>query len=241
MYTIPKKSKLGGKYGTKIELNYSNIYSIDKQPVTPEIPVDSTGTNALPESEPYDADFRTVTGTEIHDHFDVSFYPGGIINQTKYSGLWTLPYTMWQEAIDEIINLLPEVYITIENDYDPSNRKLISTVTAEFLTDMEGTYNLCFYIAESGIIAAQKNDNSNYGHVPDILDYEHHHVLRTSVWGAWGTEVVSAGISQGETVTEYPSVTINNNWVADNCTVIAFIYNTETYNIIQAEEAAMIE
>ncbi|MBE9491401.1 MAG: Omp28-related outer membrane protein, partial [Bacteroidetes bacterium] len=111
----------------------------------------------------------------------------------------------------------------------------------EFLTDMEGTYNLCFYIAESGIIAPQKNDNSNYGHVPDILDYEHNHVLRTSVWGAWGTEVVSAGISQGETVTEYPSVTIHNDWVTDNCTVIAFIYNTETYNIIQAEETAMIE
>jgi hypothetical protein len=44
VYTIPKKSKLGGKYGTKLELNYSNVYGLDKQPVDDNIPVDSTGT-----------------------------------------------------------------------------------------------------------------------------------------------------------------------------------------------------
>jgi hypothetical protein len=44
VYTIPKGSKLGGKYGTKLELNYSRIHGLDKQPVEEGIPVDSTGT-----------------------------------------------------------------------------------------------------------------------------------------------------------------------------------------------------
>jgi hypothetical protein len=44
IYTIPKGSKLGGKYGTKLELNYSRVHGIDKQPVAEGIPVDSTGT-----------------------------------------------------------------------------------------------------------------------------------------------------------------------------------------------------
>ena len=44
MYTIPKKSKLGGKYGTKIEINYSNVHSLKKEQVSNEIGIDSTGT-----------------------------------------------------------------------------------------------------------------------------------------------------------------------------------------------------
>jgi hypothetical protein len=44
VYTIPKGTALGGKYGTKLELNYSDVYGLDKQPVEEGIPVDSTGT-----------------------------------------------------------------------------------------------------------------------------------------------------------------------------------------------------
>ena len=44
IYTIPKRSKLGGKYGTKLELNYSRVHGLDKEPVAEGIPVDSTGT-----------------------------------------------------------------------------------------------------------------------------------------------------------------------------------------------------
>jgi hypothetical protein len=44
IYTIPKGTKLGGKTGTKLELNYSRVHGIDKQPVADNIPVDSTGT-----------------------------------------------------------------------------------------------------------------------------------------------------------------------------------------------------
>jgi hypothetical protein len=44
IYTIPKGSALGGKYGTKLELNYSRVHGLDKEEVEPGIPIDSTGT-----------------------------------------------------------------------------------------------------------------------------------------------------------------------------------------------------
>jgi hypothetical protein len=44
VYTIPKKSKLGGKYGTTITVNYSMANSIKKEAISSEIPIDSTGT-----------------------------------------------------------------------------------------------------------------------------------------------------------------------------------------------------
>lgn len=64
-YTVPKKSKLGGKYGTKIELNYSNIFNIDKQQVANDIPVDSTGTLG------YSSDFFAIGSPKYFETFDV--------------------------------------------------------------------------------------------------------------------------------------------------------------------------
>jgi len=45
-YTIPRKSKLGGKYGTKLEVNYSLVHGLDvtySDPVLPETPVEEGG------------------------------------------------------------------------------------------------------------------------------------------------------------------------------------------------------
>lgn len=45
IYTIPKKSAVGGKYGTTITLNYSFANSIKKEQIAPNIPIDSAGTD----------------------------------------------------------------------------------------------------------------------------------------------------------------------------------------------------
>ncbi|MCB2221041.1 MAG: hypothetical protein KQI35_11645 [Bacteroidetes bacterium] len=45
IYTFPKKSTLGGKYGTTLTANYSFANSIKKEQISPEIPIDSTGTD----------------------------------------------------------------------------------------------------------------------------------------------------------------------------------------------------
>jgi hypothetical protein len=64
-YTVPKRSKLGGKYGTKIELNYSNIFNIDKEPVDVGIPVDSTGTKG------YKSKFFAIGDEKYFESFDL--------------------------------------------------------------------------------------------------------------------------------------------------------------------------
>lgn len=44
VYTIPKKSKLGGKYGTTIQVLYSRANSISRSPVNDTIPIGERGT-----------------------------------------------------------------------------------------------------------------------------------------------------------------------------------------------------
>lgn len=64
-YSIPRRSKLGGKYGTKIELNYSNIFNIEKNAVAEGIPVDSTGTLG------YTSDFFAIGEPKYFESFDI--------------------------------------------------------------------------------------------------------------------------------------------------------------------------
>lgn len=65
MYTIPKKSKIGGKYGTKIELNYSKINSIEKSRVAPDISIDEEGTLG------YESDFLKMGDIEYFQDMNV--------------------------------------------------------------------------------------------------------------------------------------------------------------------------
>ncbi|MCD4747310.1 MAG: DUF6029 family protein [Bacteroidales bacterium] len=72
VYTIPKKSKLGGKYGTNIIVNFSQINSLDKQQLNEEIPIDQKGTKGYKSSlfaigdEIYYEDFNVEISKKIN-------------------------------------------------------------------------------------------------------------------------------------------------------------------------------
>ncbi|MGC8864725.1 MAG: DUF6029 family protein [Bacteroidales bacterium] len=58
-YKIPRNTKLGGKYGTDIEIYFARVNSIKKESPAPGIPIDSTGTLG------YSSPFFTL-GDEIY-------------------------------------------------------------------------------------------------------------------------------------------------------------------------------
>jgi hypothetical protein len=45
IYTIPKKTKIGGQYGTTLSVGYSFANSIKKEAISPDIPIGTTGTD----------------------------------------------------------------------------------------------------------------------------------------------------------------------------------------------------
>jgi len=65
VYTAPKKSTLGGKYGTSVTLNYSWANNIDEQPVAENIPIDSTGTDG------YKSNFLSVGDVPFYRDFSL--------------------------------------------------------------------------------------------------------------------------------------------------------------------------
>jgi thiol-disulfide isomerase/thioredoxin len=182
----------------------------------------------------FTTDYRTAEGSELNAYFGFPAYPMGMVNRTAYSGSTILLKDSWEGAVAAQLEIDADAGIIITNAYNSSNRKLDCTLETEFVNDMAGTYNICVFIIESGIISPQQTDAGI------VMDYEHNHMLRASMNGTWGDVVGTDGSAFGGVkVNNNYSYTLPAEWNADNCAVVAFVYNTETLEIVQAEEKAL--
>ena len=195
-----------------------------------------SGNFAIPNTTgDFTADFRTSEGTELDQFFGIYQYgyPMGMINRTDYSGFPVVLKDNWQSAVEVQLALDPQADINITNTYNSGTHKLDCSLESEFLEDLDGTYNICVFIIESGIISPQQSEGGV------IANYEHNHMLRTSMNGTWGDPVGSDGQAvSGSKLTNSYSFTLPPVWNAEKCAVIAYIYNTETLEVLQAEEKA---
>ena len=65
VYNVKKKSKLGGKYGTNVNVNYSVVTSIDRTAINDSTPIGTEGTLG------YDSKFFKVGGEKYFQDFNV--------------------------------------------------------------------------------------------------------------------------------------------------------------------------
>ncbi len=196
------------------------------------------GDLAVPQGAPYETEYRTQAGTDIYNYYAPIGVPTGMVNRMPYQGSTVLFKDSWEPAIQELLDTDPEAFIEIENEYYDESRKLDIHVHAEFLETLDIKVNLSVLIIESGMISAQKNDLASIGDVPDILDYEHAHVLRTAVNGTWGEELYDSPES-GMLLHKDLTITLDNGWDADKIEIIALLLNGDTYEVIQAEEIGL--
>jgi thiol-disulfide isomerase/thioredoxin len=184
----------------------------------------------------FTADYRTPEGNELNGFFDIQGYPSGLVNRAEYQGNRVLFKDSWEAALNVQLELPVQAAITIANDYNSATRSLSCSLETEFIEDLDGTYNICVFLTESGIVSPQQSGSGV------IEDYEHNHMLRAAFNGAWGSPVGTTGQGlSGEVYNNVFSLTLNDGWNADHCHVVAFVYNTETLEIVQAEEVAVVE
>jgi len=91
--------------------------------------------------------------------------------------------------------------------------------------------NLCLFLCESNIIAPQL--------LPDDTvdpDYVHNNVFRESLNFPFGEILSAVGTNTGDTLRTNVSAAIGNDYVAENCKLVAFIYNSSTQEVLQVEE-----
>lgn len=181
-------------------------------------------------SSDYPYDFRSEAGTELFTFFNSFAVPSGMINRRDYSSSRThlKTFTSWNGLIAEEVAKDPDVDIRITKNYVSSTRQLSVKVDLRGLRSVAGNFRLSLFLTESGIISPQKHGSQR------IENYVHNNVLRTTFNGTYGVPVMSGGIGLNKSETYEYTVAIPGDWIAENCEIIALVYDADTYYVSQA-------
>lgn len=178
-----------------------------------------TGFFAKP-SGVFETDFRTSEGDELGAFFGPSAFPIGMVNRIGYPENVLTEYTSWASEVSSILDQDPTIDIIISE----ANNTI--TVDAKRLSEGNNSLKLVICITEDKIIDKQL-DGAEL-----IEDYEHNHVLRNIVNGTWGSSI--------NLTNDYSSFdfnyTIEDSWVRSNCNVVAFVYDDNNKEVLQAEK-----
>lgn len=141
-----------------------------------------------------------------------------------------LPYTETQ------LTVAPPCNIQITNTYDAATRNLQVQVRVDYTEDVTTINHLSVVLVESGIIAAQIDDNVG----GEVEDYEHNHVMRDMLSYYLGDALPETNVAGRWYIFNY-TYTIPEAWNADNMAVAAFVHNYETDNkeALQAAEVKL--
>lgn len=151
---------------------------------------------------------------------------------------------IWEEKIVARHTQISPATIEATSNYNENSRMLNVTVTAKFYGEAKGTFRVnCFVVEDSVIGSGSGYNQSNYlsgtnGYQnyptyskPDpIPGYIHRHVERQALaggtsGGAWGTAgIVPATTADGGTYSQTYSVTLNSNWDASHCKLVAVVH-----------------
>lgn len=200
----------------------------------------SSDTNINPTLK-FSYDFRTVTATEIDEHFGVSTagLPNGMVNRKNYGGSVVAGYTTWSSHVASELALPQQVDIQLKNFWTPADSSICSFYFVEALANLNANYKICMFLMEDSIVNWQKDYLAS---PTDIPAYLHRHVLRGSLNGTWGTSVNSnTAILDGEQFIQGYSIQIDPSaWNINHLYIVAFVYDAATFEVIQAEETKVL-
>ena len=190
-------------------------------------------------------DFRTSWGDDLDNLFDISSagLPRGMVNRTGFPDNHKLGKDEWANAVTNELNKEINFGIMINSSNNNIN------ITTQVLNNISGSYNLVVCLTESGIINWQKDGTEN------IENYEHNHILRSVLLD----EALSSNINYETNQEIQKNITYNlteleeynidystnvaelgngnaGNWNSNNMSIVAYIYNTNTKEVVQVEQ-----
>jgi len=173
-------------------------------------------------------DFTTTEGSEIYSTFGISSIPTGIVcslDKTKLSS-----HTSWAGEIETALSTSNSIGITIENTYNSANRNLTTKIKYKALENIEAQLQLSVFLIEDSIISKQIDAGVT------IDNYVHLHAFRDALSNTWGNTLEQTTFAKGFSDEQTFTLELNSIWNSDNCSVVAFIYNNETKEVLNVEE-----
>lgn len=184
----------------------------------------------------FGADYRTPVGDDLDQEFGASAagLPRGMVNRKPVNGSPVLAHGGWASVVQGLVNNAPNADIQILTNYDQATRTACADVEVKVLSGISDELKVCVFLTEDSIVSWQKDYGSSPSNIPD---YVHRHMLRASFNGTWGASMGTAPYSAGTMDTLRYSMVLDSAWSAPHCSVVAFVYNASSLEVLQAEEA----
>lgn len=191
----------------------------------------------------YATNFKTPAGNQWNTQFGCSAQglPNGLINRRQEGGSYPQSYTVWAAQVANLLATPADATLAMTNSYSEGSRTVNTSIDVTVLNDLNsGPYNIIVCLTEDSVIDWQKNYDPDLED-ENIPDYVHMHVLRNNFNGTWGDQVGTGNLTSGTVENVSLSLVIDQDWNEHHCNVVAFIYRTDTKEVIQAEYRPVIE
>lgn len=171
-------------------------------------------------------DLRSEAATAMFEYYDPSGFPAAVFNGLKSSMSGSTGD--WIQRASEALAIPTVITLSATCEYNPESRNLTVDYDIEFLDDLNAKLCVTVWLVENKIMGTQTMPDGKMN-----LNYEHNHVLRASLNGNWGEELGSSFAAESRKEGT-ASMTLQEDWVAENCDVVVYVYRDDNKEVEQA-------
>lgn len=180
-------------------------------------------------------EYATNKGNQVISFANPNGVPAMMLNRTKQSQGETfhpgyLPSMNIKDATTA------EASVVIAHTYNAETRQLDVTVSGQVANAEVTEYLLSVVIKESGMVGSQSESQGYSWKGKGWMEFVHPRVVRNYVSAALGDKVAVENQAYSKSYT----FTLDEDWVAENCCVVAYITPTSKKPIINAEQAPVV-
>lgn len=186
---------------------------------------------ATDEQFPYN--FVTPQGVQLFNDFNIPQIPLAIMSRVRYNAnSWGSPINKWVDHFNKVDRSTNYAAIQLINEYNAATQTITTFAKVSILEEIAHRVQFCVVVTENGIVKPQLNNGVI------VPNYTHNHVLRGTLNGNYGVRLTNDGlVAKGDTYLKGYQVSLRDkDWVASNCSIVAYLIDMETKEIIQATE-----
>jgi len=178
-------------------------------------------------------DWNSTTGFGVESAGN----PNGMVNRKNYAenGLihnekkWGTTVSLASADIE-----FCDIFLNV--NYNSATRNINTSVKTKFKRSYPNNTKLSVVFIEDSIVGPQKD--YSLAPNPDLVpNYIFTHMLRGDINGSWGVTLKNAPIKFSDSVSvSYPNFNLNAKFVDKNVSIVAFVYDATTKEVLQVEK-----
>ena len=180
-------------------------------------------------------EYTTSHGNTIASRYGIYNVPTVMINRSEQQGILILDAKNHLSELEVGCNPMAEASVVITHSYNPVTRQLDVQVCGEVGNKDVKEYLLSILIKENGLVGKQADQLTSWKKA-NWLEYMHTRVVRDFITDTFGDTVYV----NDQTYSHAVSYTLDKDWVAENCCVVAYLTPLDKSPIVNAEQVAVV-